>query len=101
MPELCGPSRGASAGHEGETSASDVVLTAMSFGRNPHVAKAEAAEQKAHDAQDSSAWEQGWLEAGRQWERAAEREKDPKRRATYMEKCEAARVHASEPHLPS
>jgi hypothetical protein len=73
----------------------------MSFGRNPHVAKAEAAEQKAHDAQDSSAWEQGWLEAGRQWERAAEREKDPKRRATYMEKCEAARVHASEPHLPS
>jgi hypothetical protein len=66
----------------------------MSFGKNPHVPKAEAAEQKAADAQDDSARVQAWLEAGRQWERAAEREKDAKRRATYTEKAAAARVAA-------
>jgi hypothetical protein len=66
----------------------------MSFGKNPHVAKAEAAEQKANDAQDDSARTQGWLEAGRQWERAADREKDAKRRQLYTDKAAAARTAA-------
>lgn len=73
----------------------------MSFGRNPHVAKAEAAEQKAHEAQDSSAYEQAWLEAGRLWERASDREKDSKRRADYTAKAEAARTRATEPFEPA
>ncbi len=68
----------------------------MSFGKNPHVPKAEAAEQKAADAQDDSARVQAWLEAGRLWERAAEREKDSKRRALYTDKAAAART-AAEP----
>lgn len=66
----------------------------MSFGTNPHVAKAEAAEQKALDAQDDSARTQAWLEAGRLWERAADREKDAKRRALYTEKSATARATA-------
>ena len=51
----------------------------MSFGKNPHVAKAELAEQKARDARDDIAREQAWLEAARRWDRAAERETDAKR----------------------
>ena len=66
----------------------------MSFGKNPHVPKAEAAEQKAADAEDAPARVQAWLEAGRQWERAADREKDGKRKATYTERAAAARVAA-------
>jgi hypothetical protein len=69
----------------------------MSFGRNPHVAKAEAAEQKALEATDTIATEQAWREAGRQWERAAEREKDPKRHALYTERSETARATADAP----
>ncbi|HEX4353287.1 MAG TPA: hypothetical protein VHZ95_10240 [Polyangiales bacterium] len=69
----------------------------MSFGRNPHVAKAEAAEQKAEIATDDVAYEQAWREAARQWDRAADRETDPKRRATYTQKAEAARATADEP----
>ena len=72
----------------------------MSFGRNPHVAKAEAAEQKANDAQDAAAYEQAWLEAGRAWERASDREKDAKRRTDYAARAEAARVKATEPFEP-
>ena len=69
----------------------------MSFGKNPHIAKAEAAEAKALAAQDESARAQGWLEAGRQWERAAEREVDRKRREIYSEKAAAARAAAETP----
>lgn len=69
----------------------------MSFGKNPHVAKAEAAEQKAIDAQDASARTQGWLEAGRQWQRAAEREGDAARRARYHDRAAAARAAADAP----
>lgn len=72
----------------------------MSFGKNPHVAKAEAAEQKAADARDASAWEQAWLEAGRLWERASDREKDSKRKALYLEKAEAARTQSTERYDP-
>jgi hypothetical protein len=69
----------------------------MSFGRNPHVAKAEAAEQKARSATDDAAYELAWREAARMWERAAEREKDEKRRKQYVDRAESARASADEP----
>jgi hypothetical protein len=69
----------------------------MSFGRNPHVSKAEAAEQKARDAQDGAAYELAWREAARQWDRAASREKSDKLRREYTDKAEAARSQADNP----
>lgn len=72
----------------------------MSFGRNPHVAKADAAELKAESATDDVAYEQAWREAAHQWERAAGREKDAKRSALYLEKAESARAAAGEPRAP-
>jgi hypothetical protein len=69
----------------------------MSFGRNPHVAKAQAAEQKAQDAKDAGAYEHAWREAGRLWERAAEREPDGKRRTQYAANAETARANADRP----
>jgi hypothetical protein len=68
----------------------------MSFGRNPHLAKAEAEEQKARSARDPAACELAWREAARQWERAAERETDDKRRQQYAERAEAARASADD-----
>jgi hypothetical protein len=73
----------------------------MSFGRNPHVSKAEAAEQKALGAKDSTAREHAWREAGRLWERAADRETDPKRRQQYTAHAERARASADEPASPA
>jgi hypothetical protein len=73
----------------------------MSFGRNPHVAKAEAAELKAETAKDELAREAAWRDAARQWERAAERETDDKRRQQYASKAEAARASADEPAAPA
>jgi hypothetical protein len=69
----------------------------MSFGRNPHVAKAEAAEQKALAARDATAAGHAWREAGRLWERAADRETDARRRVTYTANAERARKAADEP----
>ncbi|MDX2092878.1 MAG: hypothetical protein SFX73_33825 [Kofleriaceae bacterium] len=69
----------------------------MSFGRNPHVAKAEAAELKAASARDASSYERAWRDAGRLWERAAEREVDGKRKATYLANAERARATADAP----
>ncbi|MFI5301552.1 MAG: hypothetical protein ACHREM_25980 [Polyangiales bacterium] len=69
----------------------------MSFGRNPHVAKAESAEQKAEFAKDATACEHAWREAARQWERASERETDDKRRREYVAKAEVARANADAP----
>ncbi len=66
----------------------------MSFGKNPHVAKATLAEQKARAAGDENARATAWREAARQWERAAEREKLDKRVAEYMRNAEAARREA-------
>jgi hypothetical protein len=66
----------------------------MTFGRNPHVAKAEAAELKAASAKDPTACEHAWREAGRLWERAADRETDPKRRLRYTANAERARASA-------
>jgi hypothetical protein len=69
----------------------------MSFGRNPHVAKAEAAEQKAQTARDTRMQQAAWLEAGRLWERAADRENDAKRRALYSANADRARTTAESP----
>jgi hypothetical protein len=69
----------------------------MSFGRNPHVAKAEAAELKAAAAKDMSSHELAWREAGQLWERAAERETDAKRRLQYTANAERARATAEAP----
>ncbi len=66
----------------------------MGFGRNPHVAKAEQEEQKANDAQDHAAAELAWREAARQWDRAAARETDPKRRDEHTARAELARSKA-------
>jgi hypothetical protein len=68
----------------------------MSFGRNPHVTKAEAEELKAQNARDPAACELAWREAARQWDRAAEREADAKRRQQYEERAVAARASADE-----
>jgi len=73
----------------------------MSFGRNPHVAKAEAAEQKALCINDERSRERAWREAGRLWERASERETDAKRRQQYLDKAERARAHADTPPVES
>lgn len=66
----------------------------MSFGRNPHVAKAQAAEQKARDAKDDAARTLAWREAARQWDRAAERENNDKKRVEYAQQAEVARANA-------
>ena len=71
----------------------------MSFGRNPYVAKAEAAEQKALCAKDAMASEHAWREAGRLWERAADAEPDAKRGQTYAASAERARICADEAQL--
>jgi hypothetical protein len=69
----------------------------MSFGRNPHVAKAEAAEQKAGDATDDHSRERAWREAAHLWGRAAERETDARRCAQYTARAELARTKADAP----
>jgi hypothetical protein len=71
----------------------------MSFGRNVHVAKAEAAELKAQSAKDATAYEHAWREAGRLWERAADRETDPKRKQQYTASAERARETADRPQV--
>jgi len=66
----------------------------MSFGRNPHVAKAQAAEQKAADAADAAARIAAYREAAHQWDRAAARETPGKRRTEYAEAAERNRALA-------
>lgn len=73
----------------------------MSFGRNPHVAKAQAEELKAQSAKDEIAAEQAWREAARQWDRAANREDNAARKAEYEAKAEAARTRADHPEEDS
>jgi len=55
----------------------------MGFGKNPYVAKAQAAELKATDAPDAAAASRAYREAAHEWERAAGREPPGKRRAEY------------------
>jgi hypothetical protein len=66
----------------------------MGFGRNPHVPKAQAAEQKAADAPDDAARARAYREAAHQWDRAAEREAPGKRRAEYERNAERNRALA-------
>ena len=66
----------------------------MSFGRNPHVPKAQAAEQKAQDSEDEATKARAWREAAHLWDRAAEREKPGKLRAEYERNAERARAVA-------
>jgi hypothetical protein len=66
----------------------------MSFGRNPHVPKALAAEQKAAAALDRHARELAYREAGHQWDRAAERENPGKKRTEYEQNAERNRALA-------
>jgi len=66
----------------------------MGFGRNPHVAKAEAASAKAQEATDVASERMAYLEAAHFWDRAAAKEKDGKRRAEYEANAEAARERA-------
>jgi hypothetical protein len=55
----------------------------MSFGKNPYLAKAQAAELKAGDAPDPAAQARAYREAAHEWERAAGREPPGKRRTEY------------------
>jgi hypothetical protein len=72
----------------------------MSFGRNPHVAKAQAAEQKAQAARDEGARVLAWREAARLWDRAAEREAQDKKKREYEASAEAARAQADGESAP-
>jgi hypothetical protein len=69
----------------------------MSFGRNPHVAKAEAAETKAAAARDAWAVAEAWREAARHWDRAADREADARKKQTYEARAQNAREMADKP----
>jgi hypothetical protein len=69
----------------------------VSFGKNPHVAKAETAEQKAGNAADDLSRARAWREAAHLWERAAERESDAKRREQYTARADRARANADAP----
>ena len=64
----------------------------MGFGRNPYVAKAQAAEQKAGDAPEGESRVRAFREAAHEWDRAAEREPPGKRRLEY--EGNAARVRS-------
>ena len=73
----------------------------MGFGKNPHVAKAQAAEQKAQVATDEAARTLAWREAARLWDRAAEREQRDVLAASYLERAVAARAAAdADPNAP-
>jgi len=63
----------------------------MSFGRNPYVAKAQSAEQKALDATDESTRVRARRDAAHEWDRAAAREKPGKRRDEYLEHAQRNR----------
>lgn len=55
----------------------------MSFGKNPFVSKAQAAEQKAADATDPQVKVRAYRDAAHQWERAGAREAPGPRREEY------------------
>jgi hypothetical protein len=66
----------------------------MSFGKNPYLAKAQAAELKAADAPDPVAEARAYREAAHEWERAAGREPPGKRRTEYEENAARNRALA-------
>jgi hypothetical protein len=59
------------------------LSSGMSFGRNPYLPKAQAAEQKAADASDAATRARAYRDAAHQWDRAAEREQPGKKRTEY------------------
>lgn len=63
----------------------------MSFGKNPYVTKAQAAEQRAADAPDEASRLRALRDAAHQWDRAAEREKPGKQRTDYEAAAERNR----------
>jgi hypothetical protein len=63
----------------------------MSFGRNPYVAKARAAEQKAAEAHDDIARTRAHREAAHEWDRAAARERPGKQRTEFEASAAANR----------
>jgi hypothetical protein len=73
----------------------------MSFGKNPFVAKAQAAEQKAADATDTIARTSAYREAAHQWDRAAAKEKPGKFRAEYEESAARNRALADGEDAPT
>ena len=66
----------------------------MSFGKNPYVPKAQAAEQRAADAPDEASRQRALRDAAHQWDRAAEREKPGKQRTEYEGAAERNRALA-------
>lgn len=66
----------------------------MSFGKNPHVAKAQDAEAKARAEDDGHLRASAWRDAARQWERAADKERVEKRANEYRAHAERARAEA-------
>ena len=66
----------------------------MGFGKNPYVAKAQTAEQKAADALDESARVRAHRDAAHEWDRAAEREKPGKQRTEYEDNAARNRALA-------
>jgi len=66
----------------------------VSFGRNPHVAKAQATEQRAQAASDEHTASRAYFDAARLWDRAAEREKPGRQRTEYEENATRTRALA-------
>lgn len=73
----------------------------MSFGKNPFVAKAQAAEQKAQDATDAIARVAAYREAAHAWDRAAAKEKPGKFRDQYEAEAEKNRALADGGDAPT
>ena len=69
----------------------------MSFGKNPYLAKAQAAELKADEAPDAAAKARAYREAAHEWERAAGREPAGKRRTEYEQNAARNRDLADGP----
>ena len=63
----------------------------MSFGKNPYVAKAQAAELLADRARDDIARSRAHREAAHEWDRASDREKPGKWRDEYLENAKRQR----------
>jgi hypothetical protein len=66
----------------------------VGFGRNPYIAKAQAAEQKAVDATDDAARVRAYRDAAHEWSRAAKRERPGKQRDELERNAEKNRALA-------
>jgi hypothetical protein len=73
----------------------------MSFGKNPYVPKAEAAQLQAEEASDASSRARAYRDAAHQWDRAAAREKPGKKRVEYEQNAERNRELAEAGDVPA